>query len=1172
MNTSETSPLLTAAVAADRKKASQTRSLTTVQQNVLSKLQGLGYHSVFDVIAVSKQRFIRRHDTTLAGRAAAIYDNAVSFSNQVAQRRRRQRLRRVDSRRSSSAGAVTTSSMVPSEVNEGELPSYAQLFPEPWYDFCRPGEVEAIDAPVSYLVDLYKFVQQLDADSTPNAITLDNRRPDIADLLLNSDTTYQEIPELWVVNSVLTTSARRYIDEVLKQADRPVHLVLGETRYPFALPYNLPVNQINLGLAEKDSTRSDIIRQLDRGLPWNMDRAKRDQALLAATLLSPQKMRLLTENSVFAQTQLTLDRLKVSSYTSGSTTETLPDDDLTLHAYVVPTQDDVTGPSALTQTDDPNLSTAAGAYDTLTVTCWDGGKNRSVDLNLRAKNILTYRRIKARMQRFDTQPPYSRQLELSYHAEDNIGITDSILANGPYFGYFTTEARKHESGGEQGFLALTFAVAVAAEGYDEAELMPDAADFFHENYGISMDQLGDLKQITFFGQQTSGSIAEIEQMLAQGDYRPKVSSNVQFSNEIFVNGQTDKLFPDTYHYGARYINVGQPESLTIVKTDIGRQMAATSEYRYDRMNRFLRLQRWLGIPHAQLDLLLIAAMGAEADGNPSLILNRNTLRALGLYRSLNHDYTLEPAAFAAFIHQITLYATSAEIPFFDQVFNDPQLFDTPFMLDDVEFDYTKTHDEEGETDAKTVQQMAAGLSITNETFLALAPLVQSALGLNTNTLTRSSTVVSALYRLVNIPQLFGLTPEDNLLLMPILTAKTGGSDALQLLIQPVIDDANVDTLDIIALLEALVAWMNAAKLSAGQLSLLLNKGQTSIVPTEGMAAFLNTMLDQLQNGALLSEDSFHRPELPLLPGHYTWMGLLEELIRDNGLIEPFPLQWGVSDEKYLRDALETIIEQTRNEIPILDPVLADEEDIVNVLEQIIQQAKSSQENIVATAVANEYGVARELVTLLLRWSGSSVADLGSQLLNGGPFNNLVDIPSTLLNLTYVLLLRVVVIQELNISRALLFLRLAEPAWLSLPAATADLPLDELYLLVSYRDLLTASAYTEEEVQDYLSHANPALAPASSVDDFNFECAGLLADILGWTAGEVSSATAELTAGRATHWLEIDWLRRMQQLSVQTGLSAAPLMQAAKLRTTSAFKDYQSVGEAVIAASKTEGAN
>ncbi|ODS24633.1 hypothetical protein AB835_02575 [Candidatus Endobugula sertula] len=1169
----EISSLLAATVLTDRSKMTRavasapplTRSATvaTVRAGIMERLTGLGYRSVFDIVAVSRQRFIRRHDISFAGKAADIYDNAVSFANQLAQRQRRQRLRRVNHTRAAKRAHVSTT--VPAEVNEGELPAYSDLFPEPWFDFCRSGEVEAIDSPVSYLVELYKFVQQLDVDSSATAVTLDKRRPDIAELLLNSDTTYQEIPELGVVNGVLTLSARRYIDTFVN-AGEPVHKVLGETRYPFALPYNLPVNQINLGLAEQDASLSRVIQALDHQLPWNISKVQRDEILLAATLLSPQKMQLLTEDSVFAQTQLTLDRLKVAPYRSASTTETQPDDDLTYHAYVVASEDQqssvVTGPETLTHTNDPNLSSAATAYEMVTVECRDGEGNNPVILNLRATNVVTYRRAKMRMQPFDNESPYSRQLQLTYVPEDNPDISDTTLANGPYFGHLALHAQKE--GDDHGFLTLSFYFALASEGYDQALLLPEAEAFFLNNYGISLEQVPELKQIMFFGQQVSGSIAEVEQMLCQGDYRPIVSPNVQFSNAVFVNGESDKVFPDTYHYGARYINAAQLDPLSIVRTDTGRDMAATSEYRYDRLNRFLRLQRWIGLLHAKLDLLLTAAMQVETDGNPNLVINRNTLRTLGLYHYLNHKYTLEPEVFAAFIEQISPYASSTEVPFFDAIFNEPPLFDTPFVMDNMTFNYRATHDVDDATDAKTVKQICSGLAISTETFLALAPLVQHALNLPEDTLNRSLVVMSMLYRLVNIPQLFHLTPEESLLLMPVLRKQTN-TDILSLLLDPVIDDTAIDSLDAIILLEELISWLGQVDMTASQLNVLLN-GETAIVTTAGMVTFFNGIVNQLQAGSLLTEASFERPELPQI---VDWKAVLASLVADNGLVQTFPLDWGVTEEAYLRSELETIVdkifEENSSELQGFDSA-----DVTDVLEQIIQQAKSGQENIMATAVANEYGVARELVTLLLRWSASSVTDFATQLLDHSPFIELVDIPQELLDLAYVLLLRTALVQQFSISRNWLFLRIAEPAWLSLPDAQAILPLDEVYLLASYRGLLDSSVYTEEDIQDYLAHANPAVAPLKA-DDFDFECAQLLANIMDWSATEIADATTEFSPAHATNLLQIDWLRRLQALSVQTGLSATPLIQAAKLNSTSSlFKDYQSVGEAVIAASRTKG--
>ncbi|WP_230580578.1 hypothetical protein [Xenorhabdus bovienii] len=65
---------------------------------------------------------------------------------------------------------------------------------------------------------------------------------------------------------------------------------------------------------------------------------------------------------------------------------------------------------------------------------------------------------------------------------------------------------------------------------------------------------------------------------------------------------------------------------------------------------------------------------------------------------------------------------------------------------------------------------------------------------------------------------------------------------------------------------------------------------------------------------------------------------------------------------------------------------------------------------------------------------------------------------------------------------------------------------------------------------------------------------------------------ELTPPQAKNLPHIDWLRRLQQLAVTTSLSVKTLWDASTLTLNTDFSLYQSVGEAVMAALKTQGDN
>ncbi|WP_387689105.1 Tc toxin subunit A [Photorhabdus sp. RM71S] len=1119
---------------------------------LVNTLQRLGYHSIFDIVEVSKQRFIKRHNQSLSGHAEVIFDKAVSAANQLVQSYRQRQLRDYDGASLTKAShQARYFSYSNNDADEKEkLPDYSNLFPEPWDSFCQPNAIESLDSPVNYLLDLYKFVQQIELDGSNNAVGLEQRRADIPDLLLNSDNLYKEITAISIVNDVLSKSAREYIDQT-GQAEKPVNQVLGETRFPFTLPYSLPSQQINKGLAEKETELGTVIQQVNQQFPWHILTEKRDQALLAYTQLSKEQMSLLTEKSPFAQNFLSREQL-INSYFSTSTTEILPERDVAKHAYIIHADENITGPTLLSDNVDK-------AYDEIVVTCENKAKE-TIKVKLRGENVLTYNRIKARMEPFDNSSPFSRQLKLTYVESDNSDIGN--LDNGPFFGEMTVyaaipkESTNNTTVNIEGinFLTMTYRFAIAKQGTAQSELLPEAEKFFQDNYGVSADERVKLTEILSFGQQTGSKVTDLEHLFSSGDFRPLVSPNVVFSNPIFDSGQTSEHFPAPYHYGGIYINVGQLDALSIVRTDSGREIDAVSDFRYDRMNRFIRLQRWLALPYHQLDLLVISAIKAETN-NTDLAISNNTLRALGLFRHLSTQYKVLPETFAGWIYQITPFAISNNIPFFDQLFNQSKLFDQPLILDGKEFNYTENQGD----GAKTVKQLCAGLAISLSTFQVIAPIVEKALKLSSGKLVRNLDVVSRLYRLVTIPRLFGFSAEDGLILVDILTDK---SEYLANI--PDLGEKD-DILSIIAQMEVLTSWLTKTKLTPIKLSLLLGKTQLPVVPTSGMLTFYKGISDGLTDNVRLQISDFNRQEIN---GTDWWTILSDEngvFDRDNGLIKDIPLVWGKTDEESLRKKIEDIV---ANKIP--------DDNQINIVVQIILQAKTAQESLLSSAIAGEYGVSRDIVPLQLRWLGSSVYSVLKMVLDNTS-EKVEDIKKEFLDLTYSLLIYTQLINALSIGNNLLLLRLTNPKWLGLTideTTEISLSLDEIFLLNRYQDLLENATQNEDKVQEYFTFANSEILPKTEEDDNNYKCAQLLAEILDWGPDEIYLACDKggLERKRAMTLSQIDWIRRLQQFSVKTNLSVEPLLGAGALDVNSDFEAFQSIGEAVMAALKAQGDN
>ena len=110
----------------------------------------------------------------------------------------------------------------------GPLPSYDQLFAE--LTFRHGDESRSVYSPAAYLADLIQLVADFDGDGNSNAVTA--RRPDIAQVPLDAEHTYAELPYLDIVNEVLERAVRQ-------DGTTDAYKILGGARYPAVLPFSL---------------------------------------------------------------------------------------------------------------------------------------------------------------------------------------------------------------------------------------------------------------------------------------------------------------------------------------------------------------------------------------------------------------------------------------------------------------------------------------------------------------------------------------------------------------------------------------------------------------------------------------------------------------------------------------------------------------------------------------------------------------------------------------------------------------------------------------------------------------------------------------------------------------------------------------------------------------------
>lgn len=682
----------------------------------------------------------------------------------------------------------------------------------------------------------------------------------------------------------------------------------------------------------------------------------------------------------------------------------------------------------------------------------------------------------------------------------------------------------------------------------------DIALFFMTKYGVQYTSGLDnpLNQLKVFTEKSGLTTGEVEALLAVRNNTPYPSPNV-LSDGLGATG-TSALLSDARLYGACYVN--GPDDAPAM--DIGFSasepptpiLVNTSLDRFDRLQRMIRLQRWLDIPFAELDTLVIAAIRAEGADNPNTLLTRNTLRALGCYRYLHRQYNLPPEEFAALLHHLSAYASEGRLPMFDKVFNSPALFDTPFILDGGTYSPAETDS----ATIKTLAQLCAGLQLhaTEDSLWLLTTDTRDLLGDVVQDLKRNLSITSSLYRQARIASLFGLAVADSRALIDLLGGETWRKQVVRGRLTPH-EGATVepDILDILMQLDWMVTWLKDTGRDAPTLRRQLGVDGSDTSVSQSVQEQLDQLAGQAR-AALLNAEQLSALNLPNDSAGQSidWWPLLAPLINEQGLVLARPLT--------LVENLEADLTQSITEL-LKDIVFADETIKAAAIERLTKFVLGgyyAQHRLVEGLLQTLAELPLDRSEGVLRWAGSSADQVLSELLSDASQ------PAQTLDK---LLRYAQVNQQLGLSAQALRTFLVNPQWLHPTLATAlPLSLPSFYLLDRYQNWRESAEKAEELLLGYFVYANATPPPTEHAG----ECAALLAALLDWPTAQVASATGILTPNELAQTMsQVDWLRRMHSASQQTHLASASLLQATDLNPDSAMVAWQAVGEAVMAANR-----
>ncbi len=583
--------------------------------------------------------------------------------------------------------------------------------------YAHPDSVGSLFSPGSYLTTLYRVAKPL--HPITHGLQLDKRRPDLKGLTLSDTHLNQEISTLALTLDVLEQGVAGDAEEQLRTKV-----------FPMNLPYNHAWEQIRQGLAALKSSQAEI---------W---------AVLA-------------DNEARAFSPITFDAWSTQVLTQGCVRDRLA---LPPEEYAI-----------LTQARQSTEATVGQYY----------GLSRIADLThvgseasmpTTAPNLLDRTKLdeETLLQALGTGP-YRKDL----YATPLPAVLSLEIGNSPsYLAKFKINHIRLIRDGDRGVVILSIEAQKAHEtitytglSVSRSQQLPEAADYYDVPATLSPNWTK--LEVAF-------DIGPAEDFVSNG-------ATIYIHGKRVLNGANNynSLAPiilyepvNPVQYGARYIHGWDrsaspyPPLYAYIGLQAGHATTPpantpTTSRLYnrhgqhlERLNRVIRLQRRVHLTFEELDWLIVEAAVNLAD-YPLI----RPLQALAVYMPLRERYGFCVNAFVACIGSINTYHRPGELSFFEELFGGDDFLNTRLYL-------SPPRDDPPSQAARAI--LCRGLGISADVLITLARLLPGVIndgaanGYVLPALDR--THVDALYRLVAIPRLFGLMPEEALRLWDLLNA------------------------------------------------------------------------------------------------------------------------------------------------------------------------------------------------------------------------------------------------------------------------------------------------------------------------------------------------------------------------------------------------------------------
>ena len=679
----------------------------------------------------------------------------------------------------------------------------------------------------------------------------------------------------------------------------------------------------------------------------------------------------------------------------------------------------------------------------------------------------------------------------------------------------------------------------------------DNTQYFKQNFGV--EQFTDLLNSTVFCQQLKLERSDLESLFSCGEYVPHLSANVDLKTlTVYATEQGREVSPAVY--GSVFINNNISPAIK-TGSDTGEHILSNmNESRCERIERFLRLSRALNLPYDELDTLLTSVIHAENNQvDKDLNITGNTLRAIGLFVSLNRKLKCTVSQFSVLYDGITIYSRGKNISDFDRLFNNDDRFSYRFILDDKKME------------ERDINRICSVFGINYDTFSYLALQTREVLGLDA--LTRSRSVISAIYRPVVLADLLKIKPLELLALL-----KSMNPDAQFGRLFTGIPENKVygifsqaDITSAISALASIQTWRTENQLSVAQ---IFNWITPAIVDDQEdkTEQELFRQIKENTDSTLFNNEALY---IAGVPKNTDWVSVLHDLVNEQGILKDTDagLDWG----RYKTYALDIITSVTEK---ILSNITSEEQKvIINTILSVLLEKRAAQWKSVSGLLEGYLGNKADSIIPALYWCGSNtesflknIRELPDDKMLSEGNNKVMELLSGLRRYSDI-------ITHFRLEPAMMSQLLSYNNYLWYGLKTEKPSLQLLHRLSVYRQLIDDGKQPAEKLLNYLSLINslPTDGSSDEIRLYRDQALNKLSLFMGWSISELITAAQYVVPENAIIRTlpQILLVKQIHSVCLKTGLSARSVISLFNLNEDSESSLYQSVADQVMESLATQ---